>query len=136
DPDSETLMAGVSAAARTISWVSDEAWHRVRAATGTDGVREADAALGSGVPERGREIPLDETADPARDPTLLLRVATAAARARRRIDRASLDRLADETPPWPDPWPAGASDDVVALLLEGHDAIDVLESLDQRDLIA
>jgi [protein-PII] uridylyltransferase len=136
DPDSETLMAGVSAAARTISWVSDEAWHRVRVATGTDGARGTDRALASGVHERGGEIHLDETADPARDPTLLLRVATAAARARRRIDRASLDRLADETPPWPDPWPAGASDDVVALLLEGHDAIDVLESLDQRDLIA
>ena len=39
------------------------------------------------------------------------------------------------SPTWPDPWPAGASDDLVALLLEGHDAIPVLESLDQRGLI-
>lgn len=36
---------------------------------------------------------------------------------------------------WPDPWPAGASDDFVALMLEGERAIPVLESLDQRDLI-
>jgi [protein-PII] uridylyltransferase len=134
--DAETLMTGVSTAARTISWVSDEAWHRMRVATGLEGGSRTDRALASGVRERGGEIHLDETADPERDPTLLVRVATAAARARRRIERASLDRLAEDTQPWPDPWPAGASDELVALLLEGHDAIDVLESLDQRDLIA
>ena len=61
--------------------------------------------------------------------------ATAAARKRLHIDRSTLERLAAEMPTWPDPWPAGASDDLVALLLEGHDAIPVLESLDQRDLI-
>jgi [protein-PII] uridylyltransferase len=36
---------------------------------------------------------------------------------------------------WPDPWPAGASDDLVALMLEGEAAIPVFESLDQRDLL-
>jgi [protein-PII] uridylyltransferase len=134
--DADALMTGISAAARTISWVSDEAWHRLRLATGlarTSG--GADRPLASGIREQQGEIHLDDTADPARDPTLLLRAATAAARTRQRIDRTSLDRLAEETPPWPDPWPAGASDDLVALLLEAHDAIDVFESLDQRDLI-
>jgi [protein-PII] uridylyltransferase len=135
-PDADALMTGISAAARTISWVSDEAWHRLRLAAGlVRGTGGPDRVLASGIREQRGEIHLDETADPARDPTLLLRAATAAARTRLRIDRASLDRLADETPPWPDPWPAGASDDLVALLLEGHDAIDVFESLDQRDLI-
>ena len=37
-------------------------------------------------------------------------------------------------PSGPTPWPAGAADDLVALLLEGHDAIAALEALDQRDL--
>jgi [protein-PII] uridylyltransferase len=69
------------------------------------------------------------------DPTLLLRVATAAARLGARIARPSLDRLGQESPQWPDPWPAGASDDLVALLLEGEAAIPVLESLDQRNLL-
>ena len=136
--DADALMTGISAAARTISWVSDEAWQRLRVATGLAGAGSSsgrDRALASGIREQHGVIHLDDAADPARDPTLLLRAATAAARTRQRIDRTSLDRLADETPPWPDPWPAGASDDLVALLLEGHDAIDVLESLDQRDLI-
>jgi [protein-PII] uridylyltransferase len=136
-PDSDALMAGVSAAARTISWVSDEAWHRIRVAEGAFGRWDGrERAVAPGISERLGEVRLDDDADPARDPTLLLRVATAAARTRLRIERASLDRLAEETPAWPDPWPVGASDELVAVLLEGHDAIPALESLDRRDLIS
>ena len=134
--DADALMASVSAAARTISWVGDEAWHRVRVAHGDFGPPGARArVVAPGISEQQGQIHLDEAADPTQDPTLLLRMATAAARTRHRIERTSLDRLAQETPAWPDPWPAGASDDLVGLLLEGHDAIPVLESLDQRDLI-
>jgi [protein-PII] uridylyltransferase len=81
------------------------------------------------------EVHLDDNVNISQDPTLLLRVATAAARLEARIDRTSLDRLAEHSPSWPDPWPAGASDDLVALLLEGPRAIPVLESLDQRNLL-
>jgi [protein-PII] uridylyltransferase len=134
--DSDELMAAISAAARTISWVSDEAWYRVRVAQGEFGRLDGrEQVVAPGVSARLGEVLLDDDADPARDPTLLLRVATAAARKRVRIERRSLERLAAELPTWPDPWPAGASDDLVALLLEGHDAIPVLESLDQRDLM-
>ena len=35
---------------------------------------------------------------------------------------------------WPQPWPTGAADELVALLLEGQRAIPVLESLDQAEL--
>jgi [protein-PII] uridylyltransferase len=134
--DADALMGGISAAARSISWISDEAWQRVRVPIASrTGENEHDRRVASGLSERFGEIHLDDTADPRRDPTLLLRAATAAARHRMRIGRASLDRLAAETPSWPDPWPTGASDDLVALLLEGHDAIPVLEALDQRDLI-
>ena len=135
--DADLLMAAVSAAARTIAWISDEAWHRVRVAQGEFGKWDGrEQAVAPGVSARLGEVRLDDDADPARDPTLLLRVATAAARKRLHIDRRTLDRLAAEMPTWPDPWPAGASDELVALLLEGHDAIPVLESLDQRGLIS
>ena len=46
-----------------------------------------------------------------------------------------MNRLGESSPQWPNPWPAGASDDLVALLLEGEAAIPVLESLDQRNLL-
>src|SRR6185436_4176665 len=69
------------------------------------------------------------------DPTLVLRVARAAATVGARIERDSLDRLGRDTPTFPSPWPAGAADDLVALLLTGHAAIPVFEALDHVALI-
>lgn len=133
--DADVLMADVAAAARTISWISDEAWFRVHARA--DGGRPStrrNAPVATGVALVDGQVHLAEGAHPAEDPTLLLRVATAAARHDALIDRVTLDRLAAEIPVWDDTWPAGAADDLVALLLEGHDAIPALEALDQRDL--
>ena len=74
---------------------------------------------------------------PARPPAPAFpRIATAAARHGARIGRRSLDRIAEDVPTWPVPWPAGAVDKLVALLLEGHRAIPVIEALDQRGLIS
>ena len=82
------------------------------------------------------EIELAADADPAVDPTLVLQAAVAAARHDCRIGRGTLDRLNDAVEPWPGAWPLGATDDLIALLLEGHRSIRVLEALDQRDLVA
>jgi [protein-PII] uridylyltransferase len=130
-PDADTMMADVAAAARRIAWIADEAWGRVGRTTG--GRPEA---IAPGVVLVDGEVELAEGADPAADLTLVLRTAIAAARKRCRIGRRSLDVLAERVPPWPRTWPVGATDDLVALLLEGHAAIAVLESLDQRGLLA
>jgi [protein-PII] uridylyltransferase len=133
----DALMEAVSAAARTIAWTSDEAWHRVRSWLAGPTGREyrRDHPVATSVVLREGEVHLDGAASPAGDPTLVLRVAAAAARHGGRIERRSLDRLAADTPVFPDPWPAAASSDLVALLLEGHAAVPVLESLDQRGLL-
>jgi [protein-PII] uridylyltransferase len=135
--DADELMSAVSAAARTIAWTSDEAWQRVTATLqGPSGkAARRDRPVATGVVLRDGEVHLDSSANPASDPTLLLRVAAAAAHHDTRIQRGTLDRLAEECPAFGDPWPAGASDDLVALLLAGHTAIPVLESLDQRGLL-
>ena len=130
--DADKLMAAIAAAARSVAWIADEAWARLDPPANAN---EPSRRLAPGVELVRGEVHLDETANPATDPTLVLRIATAAARLNARIDRESLNRLGEETPVWPDPWPAGASDDFVALMLEGERAIPVLESLDQRDLI-
>jgi [protein-PII] uridylyltransferase len=128
--DADALMASIAAAARTVAWISDEAWGRVGRATGGKPQQVA-----PGVVLLDGEVELADDADPAVDPTFVLRIATAAARHDAPIGRHSLDRLAATVPQWPQRWPAGAIAELVALLLEGHAAIPVLEALDQRGLI-
>ena len=53
--------------------------------------------------------------------------AVSAARHGARIGRSTLDRLHEDAPTWDGAWPVGATDDLVALLLEGHRAVPVLE---------
>lgn len=126
----DEFMASIAGAARSVAWIADEAWGRVGRATGG-----APREVAPGVVLLDGEIELAEDADPVLDPTYVLHVATAAARHGARIGRHSLDRLAATVPQWPERWPAGAVDKLVALLLEGHAAIPVMEALDQRSLI-
>jgi [protein-PII] uridylyltransferase len=129
--DADELMAEIAAAARRVAWIADQAWGRLGRAS-----NEPTRTVASGVQLVDGEIELAATASPHDDPTLVLRVAIAAARSGRRIGRATLARMAAEVSPMPDPWPVGASDDLVALLLEGQAAIDVLEALDHHGLLA
>jgi [protein-PII] uridylyltransferase len=128
----DQLMAAIAEVGREVAWIADEAWAQLDPPADRSPLAQP---LAPGVHLLNGEIHLDDAVNVADDPTLLLRVATAAARLGARIDRASLNRLGDLSPQWPDPWPAGASDDLVALLLEGEAAIPVLESLDQRNLL-
>jgi len=130
--DADHLMADVAAAGRTIAWLCDENWGRVIGEVN----EEPDRLVAPGIVLRGGEIEVDEHVDPEADPTLVLQAAVAAARHDCRIGRATLDRLSDVVAPWPGAWPLGATDDLIALLLEGHRSIRVLEALDQRDLVA
>lgn len=126
------MMTDVAAAGRTVAWLCDENWGRVTDSAGD----VAERAVAPGVLLRAGEIELADSADPAVDSTLVLQTAVAAARHGARIGRSTLDRLADDAEGWPGVWPVGATDDLIALLLEGHRAVPVLESLDQRDLVA
>jgi [protein-PII] uridylyltransferase len=129
--DADALMADVAAAGRTVSWLCDEAWNRAIEAD-----PQADRAIAPGVVLHNGEIELTPGADPRRDPTLALQAAVAAARNNCRIGRATLERLRAEVEPWPGDWPVGARTELVALLLEGHRSIRVLEALDHCELIA
>ena len=130
-PSADAFMADIAAAARTVAWIADESWGRVGKSTGGS-PRE----VAPGVMFIDGEMELAVDADPSVDPTYMLRIATAAARHSARIGRRSLDRLTELVPQWPTRWPAGAVDKLVGLLLEGHDAIPVIEALDQRGLIS
>lgn len=128
----DDLMAAIASVGRRVAWISDEVWARLDPPANSSPHPQS---VAPGVQIINGEVHLDDNVNISGDPTLLLRVATAAARLGARINRQSLDRLGQHCPIWPDPWPAGASDDLVALLLEGEKAIPVLESLDQRNLL-
>jgi [protein-PII] uridylyltransferase len=128
----DELMAGLAAAARTVVWVADGAWRRVaRRSAGT-----AEPA-GEGLVVVERQVELAPDADARGQPVLVLRAARVAAQRDVPIGRSSLDRLAADVEPsaWRERWPTGAVDELVALLRQGHRAIDVLEALDQRGLL-
>ena len=126
----DALMAHIAAAARTVAWISDESWGRVGKSTGGH-----PSEVAPGVMFIDGEIEFAVHTDPAADPVHMLRLATAAAAREVRIGRRTLDRLVEAVPQWPTRWPVGALNALVALLLEGHRAIPVIESLDQRGLI-
>ena len=134
--DSDALMSEVASAARAIAWTSDDAWRRVRSSLrGPIGrVGRRDRVLGEGVILRDGEVHIDTAADPAADPLLALRAARLAAEHGTAIDRDSLERLAERAPALPEPWPPGARELLIGLLLVGAGAIPVIEALDHRGI--
>ena len=136
EASADALMHSVATAARTIAWRSDDAWQRIEGAlSGPLGWRSRrDKVIGPGLVLRDGEVHLTIEADPATDPSLVLRAAAAAAAADTRIHRASLDRLVAGSAPLPAPWPDAVRDAFVELLLAGHRAIPVVEALDQLGL--
>ncbi|MCK9899162.1 [protein-PII] uridylyltransferase [Parafrankia colletiae] len=138
-PDSVALSRAVAEAGRAISWTWDTTWYRVasaqRSKIGVRLRRPVRRPLDEGVVEQDGEIQLARDADPASDPGLVLRAAAAAARTGIPFGRYAIDRLGQEAPEMPAPWPEAARDDLVSLLATGDAAIGVLESLDQVGLL-
>jgi [protein-PII] uridylyltransferase len=138
DPDE--LMRSVFAAGRTIAFGVDDACRRAEVATrparrwGRQGA-PVRRPLADGVVEQDGEVHLSRDASPAKDPVLVLRVAAAAAQADKPIAIHTLRRLAAESAPLPEPWPAAARDALVSTLGAGRPAVAVLEALDQVGLM-
>ncbi|MGI8683718.1 MAG: [protein-PII] uridylyltransferase [Acidimicrobiales bacterium] len=132
--DADVLMADVAQAARTIAWTSDDTWRRVRSGLRGPAGRLARRAreVAPGVVLHEGEAALAPTA--GNDPIIALRLALAAARHGASIERQSLERLAAEAQPMPEPWPAEARALFADLLLTGTPAIGVVEAYDQRGI--
>jgi [protein-PII] uridylyltransferase len=116
--DADALMAEVSAAARSVAYVSDDAWDRI------------DAWLG-GPRARAERVIV------AHDPGHWLAAAVEAAETGVPLSPSALAAVAtssDESvipPVWPEAW----RQDFVSLLGAGHHAVPVLEALDQHGLL-
>jgi len=131
-PSADALMADLAGAARSITWIAEGAWRNLsRHQVGHE------ERVAEGLTVIDREVELAPRADVAGDPVLVLRAARVAAERDLPLSRATLDRFATAVDPavWRDRWPADALGELVALLRQGHRAIDVLESLDQRGIL-
>lgn len=135
-PDADEMMLRIAAAARRITWMSDEVWDRIDSALRGPLARRLyrDRDLGDGVILREGLVRLTAEADPGTDPLLALRVAAGAARCAARIERRSLDMLAEHPPELPDPWPREARELLIEMLLVGEPSTAVIEALDQRGI--
>ncbi|WP_081290408.1 [protein-PII] uridylyltransferase, partial [Mycobacterium asiaticum] len=90
--------------------------------------------LDEGVVEYAGEIVLAREAAPQTDPGLVLRVAAASADTGVPIGAATLNRLAENAPPLPTPWPRAVLDDLLVVLLAGPTAVPTIEALDRTGL--
>ncbi|MDH3705517.1 MAG: [protein-PII] uridylyltransferase [Acidimicrobiia bacterium] len=133
--DADALMADVAGAGRSIAWTSDATWHRIRRSRRGRRLRTPKPReVLPGVILEDRMIRVDRRTGIASDPLVLLRLAVAAATHQAFIERATLERLAEEAPVLPDPWPDEARGLLADLLLTGDHAIPVIEALDQMGL--
>lgn len=136
-PNADALMALVATSARSIAWISDECWARVDSwLAGPVGmVFRRDRPLGPGLVLRDGEVHLASGVDIAEDPSLIIRAAVAATRHRAPFDRHSLEQLVRYQPVLGGRWPDEARIGLVEMLSMGHDAIRVMETLDQLHLL-
>ncbi|WP_370248760.1 [protein-PII] uridylyltransferase [Nocardioides sp.] len=134
--DDRAVQKHVREAGRRITHLTRLAWRRV------DGVLARPASpqvarkvvlepLAHGVALSAGEVVLDRRADPAGDPVLLLRAATAAAEHDVVLAPATAARLVRECAPLPDPWPEEARQLMVRLLASGRGLLPVWETLEE-----
>jgi [protein-PII] uridylyltransferase len=142
--DADAVLRALAQAGRTVGYAVDHTWWQVDRSLarrprgkrrGTPGRGPAERRpIADGVVEQDGEVMLARSVDPASDPTLMLRVAAAAARSGLPLAPSTLARLRD-CPPLPVPWPEEARDALIGLLGAGLAAISVWEALDQEELI-
>lgn len=137
--DADALMGAVAGAARSIAYALDVTFRRVLptpmpARRGLLRRGPLRVPLADGVVSQGGEVVLAQSADPAADPVLALRVAAAAAKAELPVSVHALERLAAGSE-LPNPWPAPALAALVDTLAAGRGAVAVLESYDQAGLL-
>ena len=132
--DADDLMAEVAEAARRIAWHSDEVWTRMADTRRRRNPlkRRSATVVAPGITVADRLVHLDATLDVT--PAVVLDLAAAAIEYEARFDPATIAKLEAATLTVPDPWPTELREKFVALLLRGHAAIPIIETLDQVGL--
>lgn len=135
DTDADACMGRVAAAARTIAWSLDDVAAGIGGGSRRRPGRQVALPGEPGIVRDGDVVTLGPEVDARADPAVVLRLAAVAAGSATRLDRETLQELADRLGMFPDPWPAGAVEDLVRVLRSGPGARDVLDVLDRFGLL-
>lgn len=135
-PDARAAQVHVRELGRRIAHLSHLTWRRVDAVLAEParirGPRRPQLErLAPGVALSAGEVVLEARARPTDDPLLLLRAAAEAAERDVVLAPATAARLARESAPLPDPWPAEARRLLVRLLASGRGLRAVWETLEE-----
>lgn len=133
------LARALSGAARSIAFATEVGLRQAKGSLPRRGLAAlrrppVRRPLDSGVVEHMGEVALARDAAAAKDPALVLRVASTAARTGLPVAAGTLHRLADTAPELREPWPPAALGELLSLLGAGRNLVEVVEALDRTGL--
>ncbi|TLW90911.1 [protein-PII] uridylyltransferase [Saccharomonospora piscinae] len=133
--DRFALARALSGASRAVAYAVDVALRVATRLPGTASRRVPPRTpVDDGVVLHGAEVALARGARPARDASLVLRVAAASATTSAPIAQGTLTALAESSPEPRTPWPAAARDTLTRLLGAGEGLVPAVEALDRAGL--
>ena len=131
--DADVLMADVASAARRIAWNIDELCYAIHNA-GLFGLWNFGKKVGDTLPGRRKSVSTSYGTDADFSAETVLRISVATAKNQERFSPEVIKQLRNVRLEVPDPWTPEIRDLFVELLLTGHDAIPVVETLDELNL--
>ncbi|MDG2300666.1 MAG: [protein-PII] uridylyltransferase [Acidimicrobiales bacterium] len=131
--DADFLMADVASAARRIAWNTDELCYAIQNA-GLFGLWNFGKKVGDTLTGRRKSVSTSYESNAALSVEAVLRISVTTANNQERFTPEVIKQLRKAELDIPDPWTTEIRDLFVELLLTGHDAIPVLETLDELNL--
>ena len=131
--DADFLMADVASAARRIAWNTDELCYAIQNA-GLFGLWNFGKKVGDTLTGRRKSVSTSYESNAALSVEAVLRISVTTAKNQERFTPEVIKQLRKAELDIPDPWTTEIRDLFVELLLAGHDAIPVLETLDELNL--
>ena len=141
--DAEALMSDVAQAARSVDYLLDSTWYRIkhkgRDSAGRFFKRSRSTALSRDITISNKEVVISADADFALDPVIGLRAAASAAQLGLPISMDSLERLSESLSGGigllTNPWPRDARENLISLIGAGSAMVQIFEALDQEEII-
>ena len=141
--DADALMSDVAQAARSVDYLLDSTWYRIKH-KGRDNAgrffkRSRSTALSRDITISNKEVVISADADFALDPVIGLRAAASAAQLGLPISMDSLERLSESLSGGigllTNPWPRDARENLITLIGAGSSMVQIFEALDQEEII-